>query len=179
MTKEYSYYTLIGMRPKKNRIINQIHEKFEKLVQLYLEIEKTPRRYGTNELLTSVEIHLVELIGDNHEQLSVTELANASGVTKGAISQNLKKLEKKGLSGKDEDPANASRAIVQLTSKGKAAYFAHKHWHETMDGGYLQYINELDEEKITFVLEFLARVEQFLESIVGETDAVLTDEKSR
>jgi DNA-binding MarR family transcriptional regulator len=158
------------MRHKKNRLINQLHEKFDNLVQLYLEIEKTPRKYGTGELLTSVEIHLIELIGDNHEQLSVTELATASGVTKGAISQNLKKLEKKGLSGKDEDPANASRAIVQLTSKGKAAYFAHKHWHETMDGGYLQYIEELGEEKIAFVLEFLVRVERLLESIIAEGD---------
>jgi len=102
--------------------------------------------------------------------LSVTDLAKHSNVTKGAISQRLKKLEKKELTNKGEDPANASRAIVQLTSKGKAAYYSHKHWHETMDGGYLHYMSELKEDKALVVLDFMSKVEQFLESILSSDD---------
>jgi DNA-binding MarR family transcriptional regulator len=84
------------------------------------------------------------------------------GVTKGAVSQKLKKLENKILTEKKEDPKNSSRSIVELTSKGKAAYFAHKHWHETMDGGYGAYYKGLEEEKISFLIEFMTKVEDFL-----------------
>ncbi|MBT3227068.1 MAG: winged helix-turn-helix transcriptional regulator [Deltaproteobacteria bacterium] len=151
---------------KSSESLRKINNKFEELFRLYLELEKTPRRYGTDETLTSKEIHLIEVIGDNDETLSVTDLARYSNVTKGAISQSLKKLEKKGLTTKEEDPQNSSRSIVMLSSNGKAAYFSHKHWHETMDGGYLSYLTGLEDEKIEFLMEFMSRVEAFLKSVI-------------
>ena len=150
------------MNSTKEDNVNAIFEKFVRLVQLYEKLEKTPRSFGTDELLSSTEIHLIELIGDNKESLSVTDLARLIGVTKGAISQRLKKLEAKGLTVKKEDPQNISRSIVQLTSKGKAAFFSHKHWHEKMDGGYKAYFMNLDKDKVQFLHEFMARVEDFL-----------------
>jgi len=79
-----------------------------------------------------------------------------------AISQNLKRLEKKQLILKQEDPHNVSRSIVKLTSKGKTAYYAHRHWHETMDGGFKAYFIKLDQDRIDFLIEFMSRVEDFL-----------------
>lgn len=147
-----------------------LHLKFENLVKLYLELDKTPRRYGTDEKLTSSEIHLIEVIGDHDETLSVTDLAKYADVTKGAISQRLKKLEHKGLTAKEDDPLNGSRSIATLTSKGKAAHYSHKHWHETMDGGYLDYMSGLGEDKAEFLFEFLNRVEKFLQTVI-DTDS--------
>ncbi len=129
-----------------------------------VELEKTPRHFGTDELLTSTEIRLIEAIGDNGETDSVTELANLLGVTKGAVSQNLKKTEKRGLTTKDEDPENLSRSIVGLTSKGKTAYYAHKHWHETMDGGFKHYFTEMNQAQLDFLHEVLSKIETFLKS---------------
>jgi len=40
------------MEYKIPKVINQIHDKFDRLVELYLEVEKAPRRYGTDELLS-------------------------------------------------------------------------------------------------------------------------------
>ena len=150
------------MNDAKEKNVNMIFEKFVRLVQLYKELEKKPRSFGTDELLSSPEIHLIELIGDNSESLGVTDLARLVGVTKGAVSQRLKKLEKKGLTIKNEDPHNISRSIVNLSSKGKAAFFSHKHWHEEMDGGYIKYFMSLDQDKIQFLHEFMTRVEDFL-----------------
>ena len=150
------------MNYAKDVSANTIFEKFIRLFHLYEEVEKTPRHFGTDELLSSSEIHLIEMIGDNDETLSVTDLARLVGVTKGAISQRLKKLDKKGLTIKEEDPQNMSRSVVKLTSKGKAAFFSHRHWHETMDGGYKKYFMSLDEEKIRFLHEFMTKVEDFL-----------------
>jgi len=142
--------------------IHTIHERFKSVVELAARLEQTPRPYGTDERLTSTEIHLIEIIGDHLETHSVTDLSKTLGVTKGAVSQNLKKTENKGLTSKIVDPENSSRSIVKLTSKGKTAYFAHKHWHETMDGGFRDYFLNLDQGKIDFLFEFLGKLESFL-----------------
>ena len=142
--------------------IHMIHERFRSVVALAVRLEQTPRPFGTDERLTSSEIHLIEIIGDNAEALSVTDLSKILGVTKGAVSQNLKRTENKGLTLKIEDPQNSSRSIVKLTSKGKTAYFAHKHWHETMDGGFKEFFLNLKPERIDFLIDFLAKLETFL-----------------
>ena len=142
--------------------IHKIHDQFNTIVKLAQKLENMPRKFGTDEPLTATEIHLVEIVGDNSENLSVTDLSNVLGVTKGAISQNLKRLEKKQLILKQEDPHNVSRSIVKLTSKGKTAYYAHRHWHETMDGGFKAYFIKLDQDRIDFLIEFMSRVEDFL-----------------
>jgi len=142
--------------------LHTLHDRFNRVLKLAIRLEKTPRAFGTDELLTSSEIHLVELIGENREALSVTDLATLLGVTKGAVSQTLKKLEKKKLSTKRPDPENNSRAIVELTAKGKTAFYAHRHWHETMDGGFKTYFQNLDQDRVDFIAEFLEKFEHFL-----------------
>lgn len=148
--------------------MKELEQKFKKVLILAGQIEKRPRRYGTDELLTSSEIHLIETIGDHNEELSVTDLSKILGITKGAVSQTLKRLEFKELTLKKEDPANNSRTIVLLTSKGKVAYYAHKHWHETQDGGYKKYCNSLEPDKIEFLVEFFTRIEGFYEKILSD-----------
>jgi len=142
-------------------------EQFYQLVKLVNTLEKTPRRFGTDEPLTGTEIHLLELIGDNDESLSVTDLSRLLGITKGAVSQSLKKVEKKGFIFKEEDSENLSKLIVRLTFKGKTAYFSHKHWHETMDGGFKEYFMGLNQDKIDFLTEFMDKVEKFLKKAMN------------
>ena len=142
--------------------IHTIHERFIRVLKLAGKLEKTPRKFGTDELFTSSEIHLVEIIGQHDETLSVTDLAGVLDVTKGAVSQALKKLDKKGFVNKHVDPENSSRVIVRLTTKGKTAFYAHRYWHETMDGGFYEYFNSLSQDKIDFLVEFLDTFEVFL-----------------
>ncbi|MCD4678379.1 MAG: MarR family transcriptional regulator [Desulfobacula sp.] len=144
---------------KKEKLI--IHGKFESIMTLTQKLEKTPKKFGTKELLTHSEIHLIEIIGDN-DGLSVTDIGKHLGITKGAVSQSLKRLEAKGLSLKQTDPENLSRSIVMLTAKGFTAFWAHKHWHETMDGGFLKYLEDLSRSEISIIINFLERVEDFL-----------------
>lgn len=158
----YSCYTNRPMNISIQQKMVLIHEKFATLVKMASELERQPRSYGTDELLSSSEIHLIEMIGENQERLSVTDLARQMNVTKGAISQTLKRLELKGLTTKLGDPANGTRSIVRLTSKGKVAFYAHRHWHETMDGGYKEYFMNLDSSRLDFLLDFIERVEDFL-----------------
>jgi len=124
-------------------------------------LDQMPKRFGTDQNLSHTEIHLIEMIGNN-EGASVTDISTLIGVTKGAVSQNLKRLEKKGVIIKKTDPDNLSRTLVELTAKGKTAYWAHQDWHETMDGGFQEYLQNLGSEDARTILDFLCRVEDFL-----------------
>jgi DNA-binding MarR family transcriptional regulator len=138
-----------------------LHGKFRSLMRLAVQLDRSPKQFGTDELLSHSEIHLIEIIGD-HEGLSVTDIGNCLGITKGAVSQSLKKLEHKGYSAKKTDPDNLSRSIVSLTAKGQTAYWAHKHWHETMDGGFSHYLESLNDDELRIIMNFLTRTEDFL-----------------
>ena len=150
----------------KNEIAHKLHEKFTKIVKLAGEAEKSPRTFGTEFPMTSSEIHLIELIGDNEASLSVTDLAKIIGVTKGAVSQTLKKLESKGFIIKETDPSNLSRITVALTSRGKTAYYSHRDWHETMDGGFKEFFNNLSDDELSFLYETLDKIEIFYKKVM-------------
>ena len=138
-----------------------IHGKFQSILRLAQKMEKVQKSFGTGEMMSHSEIHLLEIIGDT-KGLSVTDISRHLGITKGAVSQSLKRLDKKGFTTKETDPENLSRSIVSLTSKGQTAYWSHKHWHETMDGGFLKYLDELDDESFEIIVDFLDKVETFL-----------------
>ena len=138
-----------------------IHGKFQSILRLAQKMEKVQKSFGTGEMMSHSEIHLLEIIGDT-KGLSVTDISRHLGITKGAVSQSLKRLDKKGFTTKETDPENLSRSIVSLTSKGQTAYWSHKHWHETMDGGFLKYLDELDDESFEIIVNFLGKVKTFL-----------------
>ena len=135
--------------------------KFSRVSKLWQQQESKPRKFGTEDDLSGSKIHVIEVVGQN-EGLSVTDLAKRLGVTKGAVSQKLKRLEAKELVVKEVDPANTSRITVSLSTKGKVAYYSHLQWHEAMDGGFRKYFVNLPEDKIRFLEEFLSLLEQFL-----------------
>ncbi|MBN1907385.1 MAG: MarR family transcriptional regulator [Deltaproteobacteria bacterium] len=150
----------------ENENLHMLHEKLARIVNLANELEKAPREYGTGSPMTASEIHMIELIGDNDARLSVTDLAKTTGVTKGAVSQTLKKLENKGFLIKETDPANLSRVNVALTSRGKTAYYAHKDWHETMDGGFKTFFSNITKDKLQFLNEVMDKMETFYRNIM-------------
>lgn len=135
--------------------------KFSRVSKLWQQLDSKPRKFGTETDLTGSEIHLIEVVGQN-EGLSVTDLARRLGITKGAVSQTLKRLEAKEIIIKKVDPTNISRITVGLSTKGKVAYYSHLQWHETVDGGFRNYFVHLPEDKIRFLEEFLSILEQFL-----------------
>ena len=135
--------------------------KFARVSKLWQKVDSHPRNLGTDTKFSRPEIHVIEMMGQN-EGLSVTDLAKHLGITKGAVSQTLKRLEAKEVVVKKVDPTNTSRITLSLSTKGKVAYYSHLQWHEAMDGGFRDYFVNLPEEKIRFMDEFLSLLEQFL-----------------
>lgn len=119
-----------------------------------VENEKKPRHFGVPELLHASEIHMAMNIHDN-PGMHVSELARISGVTRGAVSQLVSKLEKKGLVTKTEDPENRLKTIPILTNKGKVAYYAHAQHHEELDKALFDFVNHLTDDQFTLIESFL------------------------
>ena len=142
-----------------------LHGKFQRIMDLGRQLERQPRGFGTGQRLSSTEIHLIEVIGEN-EGLGVTDLARTLDVTKGAISQNLKRLESKGLVVKRTDPDNRARVLVGLTEKGRTAFYAHRYWHARFDGGFREFYLGLAPDKVVFLADFLDRIEVFFKEML-------------
>lgn len=145
--------------------IYAVKKRFGKLAQTlvrvfnkFTENEKKPRYFGVPELMHASEIHMVMLIGDN-PGVHGAELARVAGVTRGAISQILAKLEKKGLVQKIKDPENSLKKVPVLTNKGKVAYYAHEQYHEEMDRDIYAYVDRLTDEQVTVIEKFLYELE--------------------
>jgi len=91
------------------RIMNKI---------LFLEKKRVARYEGVR--FYPSEIHLLLLIAED-QSANATRMAEMLGITKGAISQTLSRLEKKGVLDKDKDPRRKNELVITFTPLGKRA----------------------------------------------------------
>jgi len=129
-----------------------------RIVWKLFEVDKKTRYYGTDEPLFEAEIHMIKSIKEN-EGIHVTGLANKLGVTKGAVSQIIMKLERKGMIVKNRDISNQSRLLLSLTAKGETAYLHHDRLHQRFDGLIDNILKDTSEEKKLFLRGFLNLLE--------------------
>ena len=97
-------------------------------------------------------------------------LADILGVTKGAVSEILKKLERKALVKKEVDEHNLSRYLLSLTEKGEKAHKIHMHYHDIIDSMVEDELQNATESEIQFLSNFLSalidRIENFDENMM-------------
>jgi DNA-binding MarR family transcriptional regulator len=122
------------------------------------ELEKIPIDFGTDELLYPSEIHTIDAVGDQFD--TVTAISNKFGITKGAVSQIIIKLNKKGYIQKSRNEAYSKEIILSLTDKGLKAYTAHKKLHEIMDAGFTKLINNFPDEWLQTFRDMLTQLEK-------------------
>ena len=122
-----------------------------------------PIDYGTGELYTPVEVHMLKCIKD-HPGKNVTQLSAEWDKSKAAISQMLKKMEKKELIYKENPADNFRKQCFYVTEKGQKLCGFHEKYDTKVFGETLQMLKELcteDEINICFsVLEEYTKVRQ-------------------
>lgn len=133
-----------------------------RLVNKFFDTDKKTRYYGTDKQIFESEIHMIKAIKEN-EGIHVTGLANKLGITKGAVSQIIMKLEKKDLIRKEKDVYNQSKLVLKLTSSGEIAYINHEKLHKKLDDMISEILDKVSEENIEFLKVFLMSVEDRLE----------------
>jgi DNA-binding MarR family transcriptional regulator len=102
----------------RKKASTEIMDLFIRAVNKYNGLEKVPVRHSPGLGLYHSERHMLDRIGDN-PHMNMTELARASGVTKGAVSQIIKKLETKGVISRYKKAANDKEVFIELTETGK------------------------------------------------------------
>ena len=141
---------------------NEVLASFYRAVNKFLEKQKKPRHYGLKILLYPAEIDAIKWIGENRE-ISVTRLADLSGVTKGAISQTLARLQQKKILKKTVDPVNKSRIVLKLTTVGHRVFKAYRQKQQRQDKELTRFLASLKSEDIRILKDFFALVEQSID----------------
>lgn len=123
------------------------------------ELDKQASYYGTDKQLFEAEIHMIKAIKES-EGIHVTGLAEKLGVTKGAVSQIIMKLQKKGMIVKESDPNNLSRLILRLTPKGEIAHLNHEKLHQEFENLVCNILKDRSDEEKEFLKNFLNSLEE-------------------
>jgi DNA-binding MarR family transcriptional regulator len=105
-----------------NNELQTLIDLFLKILHLYSVVSRKPKDYGTGDLLYFAELHTITVVARNHE-INMTELAEILGVTRGAISQTIRKLVAKNLILKS-NITNRKEVNLRLSEKGLIVYKA-------------------------------------------------------
>jgi DNA-binding MarR family transcriptional regulator len=129
-----------------------VHRKLNYLLSMNLD-------YGVGFPLSSAEIHTIEAVGKN-PGINLTELAGRMVVTKGAMSQTLRRLEKRGLLRREKRAGNRKEVIPALTKLGRAAFQGHERFHLAMDQQMMGELENMSQSQYRFLREVFAKLDQ-------------------
>lgn len=130
------------------------------------ELERMPLSLPEGGSASGAEMHLAVAIAE-HPEFTATELAAELGVTKGAISQLVKKLEERDIIVRGEKAADGKSRALKLTSAGKKLAVLHGELHGVNRDLFASLTSKYDEERLNAMDDFLSDIE----SLIGETRA--------
>jgi len=146
----------------REKISEEIIELFIRLANKYKAMEKIPLDFGAGAHLYHSEMHLIDQIGD-HPDLNITELAKVMGVTKGAISQTVKKLENKGVITRYKGAENEKEVFLKFTDIGREIYRKHKEIDKEAIIPLYEELRKYSDDKVYFLVEMFKWMDTFLD----------------
>ncbi|MDV2480707.1 winged helix DNA-binding protein [Methanoculleus sp. Wushi-C6] len=131
--------------------------------------EKSPRDFGSGDLLYCSEIHTIMAIGKNPD-INLTNLSRLLGISRSAITQMIRRLAAKDLVVKQKDPANAKEVLVRLTPHGTVAYLGHEQHHAKIYAQVHRRLGDPSDAEIDLILRFLTAIEDAVDEHDGEEE---------
>lgn len=98
-------------------------------VDMFSNYENIPRDYGTGQLFSMTEVHLLNAVYTN-PGITSTELADRMRRTKGFVSQTISKLEQLGYVIRVTGESGTKRKFLYVTAAGQKLCLAHNHFDE-------------------------------------------------
>ena len=132
-----------------NNELQNLIDLFLKILHLYSVIGRKPKDYGTGDLLYFTELHTITVVAKNKE-INMTKLAEIMGVTKGAISQTIRKLLSKNLILKS-NITNRKEINLKLSKKGLIVFKSQESFQKeifTFAGSLYEKANPEDRELV-------------------------------
>lgn len=143
------------------------------LSSLYMS-SNIPIDYGTGEKYTPVEVHMLEFIITNPGK-TVTDLSQDWDKTKAAISQQMKKLEEKGLVHRTGARDSLKKQLYYATEKGERLNRLHLAYDTKIFGKTLEYVRRThSDEEIDNCFRLLIDLSDALRSKHYHSDAEMT-----
>lgn len=157
----FRYYTLPMILHHK-KMIDQIFSFINKI--LFIE-KKNIFTYKDIKLYPS-ELHLILFIR-TEEDTNATRMAGKLGITKGAISQNLSRLEKKGILQKIKDPYNKNELTIDFTPLGIEVLNHYLSMTAQLHRHYDEYLASLNDHDRDVISSFLSKAHSIMEKVAG------------
>jgi DNA-binding MarR family transcriptional regulator len=110
------------------------------------------------------EIHLMQVIAEQPD-LNAGEMAQRLGVSNGAVSQTLARLERKGVIQKEKDPSLKNRVTAAFTDTGKKAIKGFEEEQASSVEAFSKYLAGLSERDRKVIGSFLSNVEELLKGL--------------
>ena len=137
------------------KMIRQIQRVINKIIFM----EKQQRFEFEGVKLYPSEIHLL-LVIDEKYATNATKMAEQLGVTKGAVSQTLTRLEKKGVLVKTKDSQNKNELTLTFTPLGAKAFKHYKAGTARFFEVHDAYLSTLSADEREVIHQFLKQMEE-------------------
>ncbi len=110
------------------------------------------------------EIHLMLVIKEQPD-LNAGEMAQRLGVSNGAVSQTLARLEKKGVITKIKDPTLKNRVTAVFTESGRTAIQRFEEARASASRSFAKYLAGLSEQEAEVIDGLISHMEDFLKEL--------------
>lgn len=149
------------MDKNTNRTLNEL------LVNLFNNVMDTEAKAVITEEfkdITNNDMHIIEAIGIE-EPRKMSEIAKRLDVTVGTLTINMNNLENKKYIIRERSQTDKRVVLVNLTEKGRKAFFHHRDFHKHMIQAI---VRDLDEDETKILIKCLQSLDQFFESNMGK-----------
>lgn len=152
-------------RDLNSELIQSIFQ-FKKMIHKGFNKESLKSKISTTELIIMNEI--VNNTTDPKDNVKISDLKGYLSISKGAISQNLSSLEKKGFIKRALDEKNRRNVIVTLTPEGRKSMKEH---YSQFTDKLAKIVSRLGEDNVKELIELVDRMTEISNEINSESSS--------
>lgn len=138
-------------------------DTYIRIINKHIANQKIPKEYGVGVLLYPSEIHTIVAIGLNPD-INCMKLSKKMGVTRGATSQIVNRLEKKNLISKNKKEDNKKEVYLKLEELGLIAYENQKKIGDEFYKDLYKKIEGASQNEIEFLENIFNELEYFVDT---------------
>lgn len=140
----------------------ELIEDFYAAANMLSQIKYKDVHFDGLPVINTSALHLLETIAA-HPKSNTTEIAELIGVTKGAVSQQTKKLEAKGLIQRYNIENNDKEVFFSLTDDGSKLYEAHAVMHQELYDNLQRLTDGLSTQDIEKIHNYLRSIKSYMD----------------
>lgn len=143
---------------ERNELI-AFNNQFLQFIKAFEELKQRQHFNEIDPSITIREVHFVVVIEQN-PSINMARLAELTGITRSAMTQQAKRLQKKELISIENDLSNDKNKYLKLTKKGKALYELHQSQQHHLEKAILSVLSNYSAEDIAKISHLMKQIKQ-------------------